>query len=224
MVTDTNTPLGVDGGMSVAENLRAARLRKGWSQEKLAEAAGCTQTTIDKIESGFTLRSRFLPAIANALEVPLSEIDETLGSLPASPLAPSIIRPAPIGLVPVFPAVEGGEGELLVNKEPMDWVPRPEPLARITSGYLVYIGGTSMIPAYRPGEQAIVNDRLPPQPDEVHIFYTDDPADDRAMIKLLVREARREWHVAQYNPEKLFDLDRGEWPKAHRVVGKYTRG
>src|SRR3954463_2627816 len=58
-----------------AEMIRAARERRGWSQEALAEAAGVSQSTIDKIERGLTKRSRFLHAIANVLDLSLDEID-----------------------------------------------------------------------------------------------------------------------------------------------------
>lgn len=64
----------------IAQNVRAARQRKGWSQEQLAAAAGISQTTIDKIERGETRNSRFLPKIATVLEVPLSELDPEVGT------------------------------------------------------------------------------------------------------------------------------------------------
>src|SRR5256885_1724353 len=60
-----------------AEMIRAARERRGWSQEALAEAAGVSQSTIDKIERGLTKRSRFLHAIANVLNLNLDEVDPT---------------------------------------------------------------------------------------------------------------------------------------------------
>ena len=59
----------------IGDNLKSLRTNKGWSQERLAEAAGVSQTTIDKIEKGLTIRSRYLGDIADALEVPLSAID-----------------------------------------------------------------------------------------------------------------------------------------------------
>lgn len=112
---------------------------------------------------------------------------------------------------------------MLINREPIDWVQRPEPLNGVKDGYLAYITGTSMVPAYRPGERAIVHPRLPVIADETYIFYTNDPSDDRAMVKHLVKATPDEWHVEQYNPHKTFSLDRREWPVAHRITGKYTR-
>ena len=62
----------------MAENLRTARRFNGWTQEQLAERAGVSQTTIDKIEQGKTLKSRFLPNIALALDVPLEMLDPSI--------------------------------------------------------------------------------------------------------------------------------------------------
>jgi len=51
------------------EAIREAREFRGWSQEFLAARVGATQSTIDRIESGATRRSRILPEIAAALDL-----------------------------------------------------------------------------------------------------------------------------------------------------------
>lgn len=51
------------------KQVRLAREAKGWSQETLAEAVGATQSTIDRIERGFTRRSRVMPDIATTLKL-----------------------------------------------------------------------------------------------------------------------------------------------------------
>lgn len=53
------------------EAIREAREHKGWSQEFLAAKVGATQSTIDRIESGATRKSRVLPEIAAALDLNL---------------------------------------------------------------------------------------------------------------------------------------------------------
>jgi phage repressor protein C with HTH and peptisase S24 domain len=202
--------------------LQHARLSGAELGRRMTEKLGRSidRAAVSKMRSG--LRDVAADEMLAIAEITgYSEVD--LGrpaSAPEAPLPTSKYAPR----VPVFAAVEGGgDGELLLNKDPIEWEPRPEPLAHISSGYLVHISGSSMWPEFKPGERAIVNDRLPPQPDEVHIFYTDDAQDDRAMIKLLVRETRQEWIVAQYNPAKEFELLRVDWPRCHRVVGKFSR-
>jgi transcriptional regulator with XRE-family HTH domain len=53
------------------EAIREAREHRGWSQEFLAAKVGATQSTIDRIESGITRRSRVLPEIAAVLDLNL---------------------------------------------------------------------------------------------------------------------------------------------------------
>lgn len=55
--------------MSLAENVRALRERAGMTQAELAEKLGKGQTTIQKIETGQTVRPRFLEEMAAALGV-----------------------------------------------------------------------------------------------------------------------------------------------------------
>ncbi|PVE25401.1 hypothetical protein DC522_05750 [Microvirga sp. KLBC 81] len=201
--------------------IRQRREALGLTQEQLAQRAGTNQQTLHRIETGETKHSRAIPRILKALE------DAGSPTPPAVQVAndPEIFARATGigGDVPVYAAAEGGPGEMVVEKSPIDYAPRPEPLQGVKDGYLVYISGESMSPEYRPGQRAIVHPKLPPTPDETHIFYTNNPADDRATIKHLVRVTPEAWHVEQWNPPKKFTLDRSEWPVAHRVVGKYAR-
>ncbi len=70
----------------VGQRIRAHRTARGWSQEKLAELAGCHHTYIGQVERGeknATLES--LDKIATALQLPLSELFERLdGAAPDS--------------------------------------------------------------------------------------------------------------------------------------------
>lgn len=205
---------------------RAARKAKGWSQEQLADAAGVSQTTIDKIENGRTLNSRFLPRLAAALEVPLAELDPELEFKSREGFGVSWrpLREAEAGEnIPIYAAVEGGRGQFLINKDPIGEMSKPPALAGVSGGYAVMVHGESMVPAFRPGDIAIVNPKMPITPESEYVFYTEDAADDRAVIKYLLKALPESWFVEQYNPKKRFALAKGEWPKAHKVVGKHSR-
>lgn len=69
--------------MSLAENLRRHRALKTMSQASLAKAAGVSQQSISRIESGTDLTSKHLPKIARALGVPLHELDESFSGVAA---------------------------------------------------------------------------------------------------------------------------------------------
>jgi transcriptional regulator with XRE-family HTH domain len=55
----------------LGQKIKNARRSLGWSQEKLAEEAGTSQSTIERIENGGSVRSRFLPEIASLLGIQL---------------------------------------------------------------------------------------------------------------------------------------------------------
>lgn len=125
--------------------------------------------------------------------------------------------------LPVFAAVEGGDGDLVVSTEPVDLVPRPWYLGEVKDGYGVIVTGESMYPAYEPGDTAIVNPRLPYLRGKVHIFTCEsENSHFRASIKVLVKVTQTEWIVEQHNPPKQFALPRSIWTHARRVVGKYN--
>ncbi len=54
---------------TLATRLKAARLRKSWTQEELATRASTSQAVIQKIENSKSLRPRNILALARALAV-----------------------------------------------------------------------------------------------------------------------------------------------------------
>ena len=64
----------------IGQRIRNYRSRRGWSQEKLAEMAGCHPTYIGQVERGeknATMES--IAKISSALGVSLSELFELIG-------------------------------------------------------------------------------------------------------------------------------------------------
>lgn len=197
--------------------IRALLQARGWRQAELAEAAGVSQPTVSRWLAG---------------QVPDPAAQERLGRLMGTETGPprSGYVPPPTFLgerdLSVYAAVEGGPGEITVSTEPIDMVPRPWYLGSVKDGFAVLVVGESMVPAFRPGELAIVNPRLPPMRGKDHILVKE--AEDgtfQATIKHLLSWSEEEWRLEQYNPpsggERVFTLPRLEWRKALRVVGKY---
>lgn len=214
--------------MELGEKVRQAREAKGWSQKQLGDRVGISQVAVKKIEAGDTKQSKFLPQIASALGLPM---DELMPGADVNQKGTSVIPETKIlGRMvdfPVYPATEGGAGEIIRMPEPMEWRLRPPPVEHEQSAYGLYVVGNSMVPEYRPGDVAIVNPRLPVIADEVYIFYAERNGEARCTIKHLRRATATEWHVSQHNPPpgkpKDFVLAKSEWQWAHRVIGKYTR-
>jgi hypothetical protein len=125
----------------------------------------------------------------------------------------------------VFAAVEGGPGEMVVSTDPIDLVPRPWYMGQVRDGFAVLVVGDSMVPAFEPGELAIVNPRLPPKRnDDVILISGEDEGEFRASIKRLINWDAKSWRLKQYNPAREFSWTKKDWPKALSVVGKYRGG
>lgn len=60
---------------TLADRLNYAMAERDIKQEPLAVAAGCTQASIQKLSSGKSRKSRFLPAIARALQIDVDWLD-----------------------------------------------------------------------------------------------------------------------------------------------------
>jgi phage repressor protein C with HTH and peptisase S24 domain len=67
---------------TLADRLVYAMEQRNLVQEALATSAGCTQASIQKLASGKSKKSRFLPAIARALEVDIDWLE--LGKAPSA--------------------------------------------------------------------------------------------------------------------------------------------
>ncbi len=203
----------------IGEAVRRRRAQLGWSQEHLAQASGSSQSTIDRIEKGkFKRMPSDLPAIANALELDLPGI--ALSRLGGGEAARATRHE-----LPVFAAVEGGPGEMVVSTDPIEWVQRPWYMHEVRDGYAVLVVGESMIPVFEPGDFAIVNPRLPPIRGKDMIFVGNEAAGEfTASIKRLVSWTEKDWRVQQFNKPREFTMPRHKWPKALRVVGKYYGG
>lgn len=214
--------------MDVGEQIKLAREALGWSQAALADRVGISQPAIKKIEGGETRQSKYLYLIAKALSM---DIERLLESAPD--IEPRAARVVPLPELsgpqdfPIHASAEGGEGQIIVSNDAVDYMPRPGPLAHVKGAYGLLITGTSMEPEYRPGDTALVNPNLPVVGGEAYIFYAEKSGEARATIKALRRATIDKWMVTQWNPPHGADSDfallRKEWQWAHRVIGKYSR-
>lgn len=242
--TDSPVPSITSVMMMNGENVRRLREARSMSQGDLAKAVGISQTAIQKIETGETKRSKFMFDLARVLGVPIEALSDTItesslkvaaahgyqapAAVPPQPRAAFTPPPTIIGErnLPVYAAVEGGPGEIMYSEQAIDFVPRPWYLKAVKEGYAVLVVGESMVPAFRPGEMAIVNPGLSPLRDRDHIFIHDDGNGNfKASIKFLKSWTEEVWRLEQYNPPegqgRIFELPRKFWSKALRVVGKY---
>lgn len=207
--------------------VRTARTKKGMSQAQLAKNVGTDQQTIGKIEKGLIKHSSYLPAIAQELSIAVERVVRNAK-------APSTVEHIPGSQLfgerdlKVYAAVQGGPGAMILSNEPVDYVLRPEPLARVKDGYGVIVIGESMAPAIEPGDIVCVNKHLPPRPGDDCVFQYEAPDGNwHASVKRLRRTTENAWLVTEWNSEKGgardFSMKRAEWRDCHVVVAIYKR-
>lgn len=229
--------------ITFGQRVREEREKRGLSQVELAQLANTTQQSIDRIERDAVSRSRSAPEVAAALRIPFpyqpdGVFEHTHPDGSKSYTVVQVKTPASVAgeeLVgakdlPIYAAVRGGsmDDSILVSSDPIDYVKRPEPLARAKNGYGLYVLGTSMVPAYKHGDLVLVHPNLPfSAGDDVVVSSQDQNGEHYAILKNLTRVTADHWHLQQYNPAEgepaEFTLDRREWPTCHLVVGKYNK-
>ncbi|WP_131194050.1 helix-turn-helix domain-containing protein [Lichenihabitans psoromatis] len=209
--------MSIDLGKQVAD----ARTARSWSQDRLALEAKTSQSTIDRVEKGGSVKLETRLKILRALDL----------DAPAPANDPSSVqyRAPPRfftdrAVMPVFASAEGGNGALVISSEPYEYLPKPFTLDNVDNAFAVLIEGESMVPAFEPGDKVWVNPMLSHRRDTDVILYGDQDNQGRALIKRLRTFSATEWRVTQYNPAKDYALDRAEWVRCYRVVGKFSKG
>jgi transcriptional regulator with XRE-family HTH domain len=226
------------------ETIRAKREELGWSQAHLAQLAKTTQQTVDRIERGVTQHSRAFEAVRAALGLApfvasAEEMDQRLRAAgyrgeETSRLLAVSRRPAEpdLTLLPVYQVMI--REEHVLSTEPVDYIERPAPLARVHGGYAVIIFSDENDPALRPGDIAFVNPHLPPR-FRNEVLISNPATFDASNFQLghdwpptpifigtLVEQDKDRWMLDQWNPERRLDLPKADWPICHVIIGKYS--
>jgi transcriptional regulator with XRE-family HTH domain len=220
-----------EDNQSIAAIVKRARAIKGISQPELARRVGTSQQTIDKIETGKVQRSSFLAAIALELGVPLDRVLRVRHkSGGVAELAGHTLISGHRDL-PVYAAAAqvDDNGVQVLSSDPVEYVARPEPLARVRDGYGVIVADDSMTPEARSGDIALVNPHLPARVGDTCVFRSgaQDGGMQRCVIKHLRRVTDKDWHVTEWSgPDggrRDFTLKRPDWPVAHVTIGYFKR-
>lgn len=212
-------------GMILKDEIIRLREAKGWDQIELARRAVIKQQTLSLIENGKTKSSQFIGAIAEALEVNVSQIDSSFGkSVLSLTQRQDAVSQGAGKVFPFFAAAEGGDGAIILSWDAIEYSYPPPGLETVRGAYGMYIVGDSMEPRYERGEKVWVNPNLPPRPgDDVLLFQTRD-GETKALVKRLIRATSTEWLVSQFNPQKKFSLPRKTWAHCHVITGRANHG
>lgn len=219
---------------TLASLIKKAREAAGLTQQQVADAFGINRVNVSTWEKGDTRPAvDRLPALEELLGVSkgyfesaadFNQVDASRRRSRGQPvnIIPGHQLVAP-GKMPVYAAAKGGDGHVIITFDAVDYVKMPAELENVKGGYGLLIAGDSMVPAFWPGDTALVNPNLQPQRMRNVILYHTPPdgGEAEAIVKQLNSWNDREWHLQQYNPLLEFSEYRREWPVCHRVVGKY---
>lgn len=194
----------------LAERLSDARRRKGWSQQRLAQALGQAQTTISSWERGRTEPSRDdVARLATALDVPLAELEGTGG----------VDGP---GRVPVVGYVGAGARAVLFGQGQGPFDEADAPPGATDDTVAVEVRGDSLGPFFN--EWLVFYDevRSPVTPDLLGEVCVVGLPDERVLIKRLTA-ARTPglYHLLSQTEAPILDAE-VLW--AARVKGMSPRG
>jgi phage repressor protein C with HTH and peptisase S24 domain len=198
--------------------------KPGKSKGGLADVLRVHPSQVTRILNGRRLRADEVAKISEYIEEPPPPAE---GS-PAEP-SKSGYRPPPQFLgeqdLPVFAAVEGGPGVMVVATDPIEYASRPLALKHVPDSYAVLVVGDSMEPVFEQGDMVIVHPRKPAVKGKNAIFVSDEQHGEfRASVKRLVQDTKDKWLVKQFNPPKEFHLEKRDWPRALRIIGKFDGG
>lgn len=203
------------------ERIVARRNELGISQAELARRVGVSQPMIVEIEKGRVHTTKFVIELARALEMQPGEIDPRFADHP--PL--QVISVEPLGELPVRRIVEQA-GRSVFLSVPVDFLARPASLASVRDAYAVLMPDEAMAPEFEPGDKLLVHPHLPVVPGYSYAFRGADG--DAVLIRRLMRHQPDRWDVKLWSPpideSGEIALLRSEWPEAHRIVGKFSRG
>ena len=219
---------------NLATRARERREELGLTQGEVAKACGVTQSAYQLVESGETLRPRYLTELADVFKTTVAwlkhgtgahstDLQNNSSSLPQIPkeFIP-ISAPLQRRKVPVYGPASAASPELIsiTDEFIVDKISCPEELADVRDGFVMFIAGDSMYPRYKHGEMVSVHPRRPPYVGQDCVVVLEQ--DGNALVKEFAgeTESRLEWKFKQYMPEKILKIKKAEVRAIYAVVGR----
>ncbi len=232
----------------MANNLRALREAKGFTQEGLAAKMGTTRSQLIKLERGERqLTPKWIERAAGALDVSLGALIEEGGAstsvraaIPKAPQTTAIPTPQPDASypmplefprrrLPVFGHAAGGleqDGKFILNGMKVADVLCPPELEHVKDAFAVYMHGDSMRPAFRPGDTLYIDPSRPVAAGDEVLVQIKGAEDEPpyGFVKEFMRKSAKELVLLQHNPpegeEKIITFPFDRVMTVHKVVGR----
>jgi transcriptional regulator with XRE-family HTH domain len=211
----------------MGELIRQHRVARRLSQGELAELVGVGQQLIGKIERGRIKTSAHLSAI-------LAEVGLSNPVASNNPRRRMVKPPRYVSIdLPLYRTTVTPDGTIVMIREPIDMVARPDFLTNVPECYAILMPDASMDPVWKIGDELTINPNLPHMPNTGVLLSRklDDDAGEEIMPCELVRFSITQWIVRRYGRDLMTNkvqeheaaFSRIDWPVCHRVVIHITR-
>lgn len=113
-----------------------------------------------------------------------------------------------------------GGGPWMLTERVIDEVPRPAFLSPATEAFAFYLQSDDMDPRYQRGDRLLVNPSLPKSViDKDYLFLSakDASGAQKGLVRRLLSFTGDHWRVRAYNPSRVHNLARSEWPDTLRI-------
>lgn len=200
------------------------RQRAGLTQETLAERLGVSKSLVSLWETGVRrVKMDQALKIADVLGTDISNLFVNKASnspvaKASTPLYPSGITHSGGRDLPVRGYAQGGARLVMIDHDAArERIERPPYLEGVDDAFAVYMVGTSMFPALRPGWPLYIHPGQPPRPGDYVLIELND---GDALVKELVKENHERLIVREYAPhQRDFEVSKNEVKALYRVRG-----
>jgi len=213
---------------SRGEEIRLAREELGWSQADLAERAGTTQQTVDRVERGVTAHSRAYPNIRAAVGLtPVPGIEGSIytrieGEKDKRDLRSRHQKISLLGAKSA--ALAENVIPVMSGTNMIDVIPKGYPVTFAENSFAALIPDDLMSPVFRAGDIVVINPHLPIQSNtEIMAAKMDEDGTVVTVFRTLIHETKDSYLVKSLNPEKEEELLKSEFTEARQIVAKYNR-
>jgi transcriptional regulator with XRE-family HTH domain len=210
--------------MPVSNRIAEWRKVRGLTQEGLAELVGVSKSLVSLWETGDRrVKMDQAVTIAHALGIQIGQLFLNRG---AEISVENVATPKypPTGVtqtskdLPVRGYAQGGNRLVMIDHEAArERIERPPYLEGVDEAFAVYMVGSSMFPALRPGWPLYIH---PGQPPRAGDYVLVEMADGDALVKELIKESPEKVILREYGPvQHDFEVSKNEIKKLYRVRG-----
>jgi phage repressor protein C with HTH and peptisase S24 domain len=235
-------PMGIDRG-ELRGWMSRVMAETGWSAAQWAEKANTSASnitrflkddgasmpktvTLDKLESVVPQTLRRQDSAAPIIRPGERKLLKSQKREPEVDLQRPIVGPISEGKpdFAIYASAEGGNGEMIISFDPIEYVNRPLFLENVPGAYGFYCVGVSMSPRYEQGDMLLVRPGRPVSPgDDVLVILVSETNEHSALVKRFERWKGDTLHLRQLNPKRTVTLPRAKVHSVNLIVGRYNR-